>query len=436
MDGMMAILFQRSFWTWPRIRQALLIVLALIVVVKAVVAVGFRENDFSWHRRGGEAFLNGTNAGFENYPVPRMMLNTLIAIGPALPTRLIVYVLAIGLLYLTYRMWRAMARDQGAMSPFWDEMAGIGAIFMFLQILFRDLDECGLQLILLFLLTAGGYALMTGKAVQAGFWLAVATLYKFSPILTLPFLLWKRQWRAAAAQVVFTAALSLLPILYLGAERTWQLNQAFADTAWRIMQTKSAYPHYLEREAPKPQNLSLQAMLARYVQRFPADHPVYQPTPWFIQFGQLEGLSAYYTVRGLMLGMALLLAWYFWPRAGSPVMTSAEWAIVCLMCTLTAPLCWKQHLVLGLPLAFLLMRQLAMQPSRARTTAIALMSLVILVPIYAVFGRQGGVLWASYKFETMTLLGMIILVISHRKQAASLVTGDIEPVHAGYQHAA
>jgi hypothetical protein len=337
----------------------------------------------------------------------------------------VVFCLSVGLLLLCYCWWREMARDQGQLTPQWEDLAALGAAVMFLQILFRDLDECGLQLITLFFLTAGAYSLHRGRALQSGFWFAVAALYKLSPILALPFLLWKRQWKAAAAQVVFIVLLSLLPALYLGVDGAWKAHQAFFTNSRLVADTKAAYPYYLDREAPKPQNQSLQAMIARYVMYFPADHPVYQDSPLFVQFGQLEGLSAYYTVRGIMLLFGLGLAWYWWPRRsshgsmgrpdGKSPIRSDEWAILVLMCALGSPFCWKQHLVLGLPLAYLAMRQLILQPTRSRIVMISLLTVIILVPIYSLFGRMGGILWASYKFECLAMLGLMSMVMLGRR---------------------
>ncbi|MFO0813263.1 MAG: glycosyltransferase family 87 protein [Gemmatales bacterium] len=451
-------MLSRDYWTWPRIRQTLIVLLAVLLVIKAVIAVGFRENDFTWHRNGGARFLKGTTELYENYPVVRMMMNTLIAIGPSIPTRLVVFCLSVGLLLLCYRWWRVMAKDQGSLSPLLEDLAALGAAVMFLQILYRDLDECGLQLITLFFLTAGAYSLHRGKAIQGGFWLAVAALYKLSPILTLPFLLWKRQWKAATAQVVFIGLLSLLPALYLGVDGAWKAHQAFFTNSRLVAATKAAYPYYLDREAPKPQNQSLQAMIARYVMHFPEDHPVYQPSPLFLQFGNLEGLPAYYTVRAIMLVLGLGLAWYFWPRGtrllplrrggreglqhavslrdpdplqlplakGESRIRSDEWAIVCLMCALGSPFCWKQHLVVGLPLAYLAMRQLVLQPTRARLVAIATLTVVILVPIYSLLGRQGGILWASYKFECMAMLGLMGMVMVGTRRCSKALPGESE----------
>ncbi len=256
-------------WNWNRLRRVLIIVLVGLTLAKMVVAVGFRENDFSWHRRGGEQFLLGTNLGYDNYPLTRMMMNAGLALMPSKAARLLVFSLSLALLWITYRRWQKMADHESLLAPLSDDLAALGGIFAFLQIWFRDLDECGLQTITLFFLSAGAYSLHRGKPLQSGFWFAMASVYKLTPILTLPFLLWKRQWKAAAAQVASIAFLLALPMLYLGPEKTLLAHRIFLQNGSEVMAERFAYPQYLGREGPRPQNQSLQALLARFVLYFP-----------------------------------------------------------------------------------------------------------------------------------------------------------------------
>ncbi|HQR41974.1 MAG TPA: hypothetical protein PLX97_04805, partial [Gemmatales bacterium] len=111
---------------------------------------------------------------------------------------------------------------------------------------------------------------------------------------------------------------------------------------------------------------------------------------------------------------------------GESRIRSDEWAIVCLMCALGSPFCWKQHLVVGLPLAYLAMRQLVLQPTRARLVAIATLTVVILVPIYSLLGRQGGILWASYKFECMAMMGLMGMVMVGTRRCSKALPGESE----------
>lgn len=67
--------------------------------------------------------------------------------------------------------------------------------------------------VVFFAAVAGGLALARGKHVLGGICLGIAAAWEGSLLLALPWLLWKRQWRAAASLFVTVAAVSVLPDL-------------------------------------------------------------------------------------------------------------------------------------------------------------------------------------------------------------------------------
>ena len=151
-------------------------------------------------------------------------MNAALALAPYRLTRAIVYCLALAGLLACYRIWSGLAartNQPGAQATgATTRAAAMLAVILLLPYVIRDLDECGLQLILLFLLTMAAWALSRGKSVQTGFWLGTAVCYKMTPLLFLPFLLWKRQWSAAASMAVFFLLWCAAPALYSG----WQHN--------------------------------------------------------------------------------------------------------------------------------------------------------------------------------------------------------------------
>ena len=82
-------------------------------------------------------------------------------------------------------------------------------------------------------------------------------------------------------------------------------------------------------------------------------------TPRLWQPVGLDSQSAYFVVRGILLALACALAYQFrrpwWEEPGAGRL-APEWAVVCLLSALLAPICWKQHLVLALPALFLVVR--------------------------------------------------------------------------------
>ena len=68
--------------------------------------------------------------------------------------------------------------------------------------------------LVLLVLLLGLYALTTGRELRGGAGLAFAAALKATPLIFLPYLLWRRRFAAAAAFVVVFFALSLLPDLF------------------------------------------------------------------------------------------------------------------------------------------------------------------------------------------------------------------------------
>lgn len=417
------------WYTTPRFRRLVLTLLAVVLVIQGYLAIFVRQNDILCHVHVGQAFLAGDpyGNGQEIYPVGRAMMNALLALAPIYPTRAVCYSLAVLGLVLCFVLWRRLAEQHSSASPEITAAAALGAVGLTFPFLLRDLDECGMQIFLLVFLTIAGYALIQNRAWSSGFWLATATMYKVTPMLFLPFLLWRRQWRAAAWMGVFVLLWALAPMLYLGVDMTLQSHARWWACSSRIAAARQAYPSQLEREEPKVYNVSFAAAVARYLETVPPDHPLYVHHAAFVQFGNLEPLTAYYVVRGAMLGLALVLAWRFWPRGQQlPVHVDMTclWAAMCILCAILSPVCWKQHLVLIWPSVFLTLRRCLAQPqqSRVRLLLLGLAGAIFLLSRNFVVGKAFSEVLLSYKVDTLGVLLCLGLVLSlpARKSLAQL----------------
>ena len=132
------------------------------------------------------------------------------------------------------------------------------------------------NLFLLALMLGGFWSLQKGRPVMGGFLFALATAIKAFPIAVLPYLVWRRQWKASAGLIVWLGVLLLLvPAPIRGFERnlteltTWYQgmvgstsDQGFGQRSeqnWSwINQSVIAITHRLVRpvdynhEGPKP----------------------------------------------------------------------------------------------------------------------------------------------------------------------------------------
>jgi hypothetical protein len=401
----------------PRFRALALVAIIIVMIVEGVIAIGFRDNDFQCHREIGAYFLAGDMEKaqyFIMYPVGRLMMNGLLAIGPLHLTRAVSYLLAIGAIYACIRIWRRLSDSA---YPTTDAATFAAAVFtglLMISYLMRDLDERGLQLFLLFFITMGLFDLIAGRHVRAGFWLGTAVTYKVTPLLFLPYLLWKRQWRAAAWMVVFIGVWAAAPALYLGPQRALESNERWFAHVRKLMANRQAYPDQLV-EPQRTDNLSLAALLARNLETYPPGHDLYVDHPLFFQPGSLAPEHAYYAVRFLLLALVLVLAWNFRGRfTGSEGMNRLviEWSAVCLLSSILSPVCWKQHMVLALPALFLVVRHTLTAPRSAWRVG-ALMAIGIAANLRSSFvGKDLAVLVHVYKIDTLALLAVLVLLLT------------------------
>ncbi|MGF1581535.1 MAG: glycosyltransferase family 87 protein [Gemmataceae bacterium] len=389
------------------------------------MAIFVRKGDFMCHRGVGQAFLAGNpyECGQDIYPVARTMMITVFAFGSLYFARTLSYVLAIIALLVCFFCWKSIANGEKKVSSKISQVAALFTVVLSCAFLIRDLDECGLQLFTLFFLSAGGYSLYHGKKLWSGFWLATAAMWKVTPIVFLPFLLWKREWKAAGWMGGFLLAWCVAPMPFVGVEMTVKCHQQWLARSIKIASAKQAYPSQLELEAPKVYNLSLHATIARNLETYPPSHPLHLDHPAFFQFGNLPPLTAYYAVRGVLLVLGLILAWRFWGNwsqsNGSPRFAH-EWAAVCILSAILSPVTWKQHLVLMLPALFLIFRNFLSEPSVApwRRVSLLIVALIFLIR-RELIGKPLALVLLAYKVDTFAVLLLMLLILTPSRKSQS-----------------
>ena len=96
------------------------------------------------------------------------------------------------------------------------------AILMSLRFLLSVVQRVQSDCLILFLLSLFIFALFYKKEVFAGLSLATASMIKLTPLIFIPFLLFKKRVKAAMASVSFIIFYLLLPAVYVGQERNLQ----------------------------------------------------------------------------------------------------------------------------------------------------------------------------------------------------------------------
>ncbi|HVU90024.1 MAG TPA: glycosyltransferase family 87 protein [Pirellulales bacterium] len=310
------------------------------------------DNDFLWHRNLGLDFLN--DRVYEtfafHYPPARAMIDAVTAWLPYRVDRALWLVATCAGLAWCVRFWSTIGAAPGRR---WGLPAGIAVAVMGCYIV-RDLPECGLQLFLLCMLSVGLWALLRGRPALCGWSLGLAAVYKVTPVIFLPYLLWKRQWRAAGWMAAASACFCALPAVYLGWQKDVTLHRQWLSFVGYTLSLEDPSENGVEK--PVLRNQSFPLMLARLVQKYPADHPLYVKSDAFVCLARLEPPQAKNFVRAVLACMAIALAWRFRQRcdlSDGGISLAGEWSAVCILIAIMSPLCWLQHLVLAIPAALL-----------------------------------------------------------------------------------
>ena len=161
---------------------------------------------------------------FPNPPVMTLLLVPLLPLTP-LAAGLISYYVKVLLTLASFAMVFRLVEQSGRPFPVW---AKVLTVVLSLRPILGDLSHGNINLLILFLVVSA-LALFRGRRdLSAGVVLALAIACKLTPALFLPYLVWKRAWRALAGCVVgLVVFFVVVPGLYFG----FEANQRYL-TGW------------------------------------------------------------------------------------------------------------------------------------------------------------------------------------------------------------
>jgi hypothetical protein len=293
------------------------------------------------------------------------------------------------------------------------------ALALTARFILRDLVESGPNLLIWSLVWGGVWFYLRGRRCAGGILVGIATALKMTPALFVPYFLLKREWRIAAAILATAALLTAAPGLFQAPPVFHQEMGMWGRNVWQGMTALD--PSATILDAPSAANLSLRPALARFLQRYPAGHPLYLDHPGFLQFLDLSPRHAGMLVRTAMAALLLVVGWRFRRQASDatpPVVLPLELAAVSALCLLYSPITWNQHAVSLLPAAFLL---LCCSIQWDRVTAwmwVATIYYVLFAGLLTrdVTGRPLALFFESYHVVTWAILLVVVLVLVwHRR---------------------
>lgn len=162
-----------------------------------------------------------------------------------------------------------------------------------------------------------------GRRTWAAILIGAAIDVKLIPLVLLPYLIYRRQWRVALMAILVTATLTLAPALVLG----WSHNLDLLASRWALVDPADPL-HVLDVE--EPSIISLGSLLSGYLSSAPGnDHALDLPR----HFADLD-ISTLTALLWLGRLLLVMLALYFlrWPpfrAARSP--EHAQWEVAYLL---------------------------------------------------------------------------------------------------------
>jgi hypothetical protein len=251
------------------------------------------------------------------------------------------------------------------------------------------------HILMLWLLVAGLGRVMRGSTFSGAGLLGAAIWLKLLPLVAVPYLLLKRQWKAAglsvAAAVVLDVGLSMAAFGPSGAWNThveWWQGHAVGDLR-SLLTEPAAIPDQRDR------NQSLAAVLRRNLTHMgidPTDARKHGMSEPIADLRSRQVKIVYLGAAGLL---AAALAW-FWRRPARDVSEdqgAIEIATVCLATLWFSPILFSYHPIVALPAMAILVGH--RQPGRRRNAALIVWvaATVLLAVPQARF--VGEMLWAS-----------------------------------------
>jgi len=332
---------------------------------------------------------------------------------------------------LAFRLTVCLVQQAGAPFPPWAQ--GLTLLLAARPIL-GDLQHGNVNLLILLLVVGALYAFKQGRDVLAGLTLALAVACKLTPALFLPYLAWKRAWKAlASACVGLGLFFVVIPSLILGHGRNEALLRAWAN--------QMILPYVVEGQVfTRQTNQSLPGVLHRLLTASPSFYDSHDRPSGYHNLAAWDHEKVRWLVRGCGAGFLLLLALCCRTPLGErdSWRLAAEYSLVLLGMLLFSERTWKHHAVtLLVPFAVLCWWLAAWQGTRRSKAGVllclglaALLMASTSTTLWAPLGwKQGAKLaqvYGAYVGAYLVLLGgLAFLLATARHEPASATSFDL-----------
>lgn len=403
------------------------VVLTADVLVPEIFGNGKTKDYALWYWAGQQVLHGGDlypgSAG-EQFP---FIYPPLPAILLAIPSWFGKVPLYLGLSILNAVAWWLTAQFSNAMTgsgrtpgPWLFALPG----FVTVTFVFDMFDLGQPNLVLLLMMLYGFWSLQHRRSWLAGFMFALATGIKVFPVAVLPYLVWRRQWAAAASMIVFTAILLFVvpaPI------RGFQHNVAELKTWYQGMVGSTSEKGFGQRDEQNWSwvNQSIIAVTHRLVRplNYNQEDPGKPPRTMNLIDVDFKTANAIVLAVSLALGLGFLAVMP--PARRRTARSDAEelGILFCLM-TVASPLARQYYFMwLFFPMTVLIHRAAYDERPGVRlgtwlALAVAGILMLLALPIFPLVLQA----WGNNLAATAAMTGALVWHIRHPPEAASSET--------------
>ena len=304
--------------------------------------------------QGGDLYPHDPKAAFAFlYPPPAAILLAIPAFFGKIPLYICLSLLNVAAWWIVAQLSNAMTGDGEVPSPW---LAALPSIAM-ISFTFDMFDLGQPNLVLLALMLLGFWLLQQGRSWSSGSLFALATAIKVFPVAVLPYLVWRRQWAAAASTAIF---LAVFLIVIPAPVRGFQHNLSELKTWYQGMVGSSSEAGFGKRD---DQNwswmnqsiISLTHRLTRPVD-YNQDNP--NTAPAYMNLLDLDFKTANWIVIGvsLIIGLGFIAVMPSRQRR-TPRSDAEELGILFCLMTVASPLARQYYFIwLFFPLTVLIHR--------------------------------------------------------------------------------
>jgi hypothetical protein len=393
---------------WQKIILAFAGLGLLAHVTISIARVGRKIGDYDINREFGRRFLAGEplyqgGQCFNYMPISALYWAPMALVPPRAGMALR-YVTALICLLIAIRIFRNV--NASARSPF---TIIIVTLILAGHYLIRDFDDGGPNIILLAILLGGMSCIWRGRDSWGAIWLGLGIAVKITPGLFLPYLLWKRRWRAAAYTAVATVLWILLPAVWMGPASWWRHQQQWNQVALSVFQDSSDAGRDLNEQ--RVQNQALKPALMRYLVTYPPGHPLRLEEAGYVDFVNWPPRTADRVASGILLAVGGIFCWWTRGKWQEPGARLAEMSGLLLLMLLFSPVTWLQHFVFALPAIFWIVAEQHAAPRALRLWGIGLFAALALFMNRELLGRESYMLLLSYHTHTLCLLLLFTFIV-------------------------